>query len=72
MTRYVQSLLRCRAGIHADSGCLGFVRGADERAFAAHLKEDAKRARLDDIVSIARPGFRDRYPIALASSVLEA
>lgn len=50
-----RALMTRRAGIHADGGRLGFVRSADERAFAARLKEDPNRARLNDSVQIPRP-----------------
>jgi DNA-binding CsgD family transcriptional regulator len=52
-----RGILASRSGIHADDGRLGFVRSADERAFAERLEEDPACARLDDTVVISRSGL---------------
>jgi DNA-binding CsgD family transcriptional regulator len=51
----VRQLLAKRDGLHADHGCLGFVRHGDGDAFARRLREDRTRATAADAIVIERP-----------------
>lgn len=57
-SRAARAMLSARSGMHADGGCLGFLRSTDARVFAERLKEDPARARLDDTVVIGRGPLR--------------